>query len=326
MYDFCSHFDNYITGESWLNQDSYSTKYTYPCELMKADFSEEISEFNDICTKFNYLLDILIYGHESDDLDGALAGDYMNFWLNYELKSNNRSKVPVTDFYNSWKNVDNSLNNKHILKDKMRDIKEPHLKNMETLRNLYKSYDNIRSIILSFDTKENTCSNYTDKCFVDYEEAIKSCSEKNNFCEALIKFKTKIENLIDSASSHNCKLKESLSLPSYTKSLVSKEVRQEDSEDSPQDEPVSEEDTNSIHFKNTLAPIFSIFSVFLVLLILYKRTPFGSIIHQSILRRKKNMTDFEHDEEESLFKNDKGEKINEDNNQFNIQYHLLQNS
>ncbi|SBT84823.1 PIR protein [Plasmodium ovale] len=322
MYDFCSHFDIYITGESWLNQDSYITKYTYSCELMEAEFSKKKTEFKDICTKFNFLLDKLIYGHES-----ALAGDYMNFWLNYEFKRNNHSKVPITDFYNSWKkNVNNSLNNKNILKDKMRDIKEPHLKNMETLRNLNRSYNNMRSIIYSLETRENTCSNYTDKCFSDYEEAIKSCSEKNNYCEVLVKFKTKLENLIGSSQPHNCKLKGSLSLPSYMKPLVSKEVNQEDSRDSPQDQLVSEEDTISTHFSNTLAPIFSICSVFLVLLILYKRTPFGSIIHQRILKQKKNMTDFEHNEEESLFKNDKGKKINEDNNQFNIQYHLLQNS
>ncbi|SBS90228.1 PIR Superfamily Protein [Plasmodium ovale curtisi] len=287
-YDFCSHFDIYITGESWLNQDSYITKYTYSCELMEAEFSKKKTEFKDICTKFNFLLDKLIYGHES-----ALAGDYMNFWLNYEFKRNNRSKVPITDFYNSWKkNVNNSLNNKHILKDKMRDIKEPHLKNMET----------------------------------DYEEAIKSCSEKNNYCEALVKFKKKIENLISLSSSHICQLKGSLSMPPYRISLIEKEENREDSGDNSKDQLVLEEDTNSTHFSNTLAPIFSICSVFLVLLILYKRTPFGSIIHQRILKQKKNMTDFEHNEEESLFKNDKDKKINEDNNQFNIQYHLLQNS
>ncbi|KMZ77049.1 hypothetical protein PVIIG_06227 [Plasmodium vivax India VII] len=163
------------------------------CEYNYNDF-EEKDALKDLCAKFKCFYSLLF------DPDGVKAYsdnenvEYLNYWLNNEFKNKKISSISASNFYQKFIFYDILFDTENRLRDKIYKIKEEHLKQMDILYDLNTIYNNIKSN-LYYDKQK--CIDYSKDCVHKYKEAIKPCSINKNtkYCDALMAFKIKYENI-----------------------------------------------------------------------------------------------------------------------------------
>ncbi|KMZ99275.1 hypothetical protein PVNG_02158 [Plasmodium vivax North Korean] len=139
-------------------------------------------------------------------------GEYMNYWLNKELKNNGTSNISATDFYQELISNNSLFDTNKRLKNKIHKINAEDLEKMNTLYHLNAIFYNIKMTSYGDKTK---CSSYSDQCVQKFTDAIKSCSttKKDKYCEALKSFKIKYEKFSGNNILPGCNKEYILSLP-----------------------------------------------------------------------------------------------------------------
>ncbi|KMZ88539.1 hypothetical protein PVBG_04748 [Plasmodium vivax Brazil I] len=138
--------------------------------------------------------------------------EYLNYWLNKELKNKGTLNISAQEFYQKLITNDIFLDRQRKLVNQIHSIEEQHLKKMNILYDLNAIYYNIKNT--SYYNKEK-CSLHSDQCVQKFREAIKSCSSTNNdkYCNALNSFKKKYEKFNGNNRIGGCNKEYLLTLP-----------------------------------------------------------------------------------------------------------------
>ncbi|SBT51988.1 PIR Superfamily Protein [Plasmodium ovale wallikeri] len=295
-YNFCNNFDIYIPTEVWVEQYWNSHDYTSKCYFSTSDFSEINSDFYELCARFKCLFKYLFdYTVEDDSLSNGKA-DYMNFWLNDQLKEKKYSAVTAKQFYDKLSEKNPDFHSIIKLDNRIHNIEEKHLENMKKLKNLYKNYNEIKSKIDPFDEIPPNSISYTQECLKHYEGVINLCtSDNSNYCNALEAFKVKCEQIENSLLFKSNENQEGLAIQPVAQQLT------DQGRDQRQTKlfnaiPPEEHKTNKY---------------------------FSSII--AIKGKKNKYKDLEYGEEDISLQNSVSELIKADNRQMYMHYNPLQN-
>lgn len=263
--------DKYITNDVMIEDRWENSIYKNYCIFSKSEFSDNITEYEDICAKFKCLFNLLF--DESSDFSSIYnqSDIYINFWLNYQLKTIN----PSSDIFQSFYKVltsDPSFDIDAKLQGKIRKIQDSHLANLTIFYDLYKMYNDIYTIIQDHDSDRTKCTSYSKDCAQKYEEAIKSCSKgtSSKFCEALNFFKGKYEQLKEYIIIDNCDLEVLKPLPSHERPTEEVPSLQNGSPESAKLDNILEEQGDSKDFSTATAASGTMLGMFFISLILYK--------------------------------------------------------
>lgn len=243
-------------------------KYSYSCVLQANEFIASVNELQTICGKFKHLFSLLFsddWPYSSSDIQKA---NFLNFWLNKELKKYNNAAVYANNFYNRIKSNYDWSNEANKLKDKIYNISEVHLRNMTTLYDLYGYYHKIITIIDS--PNENECWNYSETCVQKYEEANQNCYRNTSkFCDALKSFNEKYQT-IGEQPSLKCKIKTISLLPAYGEQSSEADISLEKSKQIMEVTQSQQISYSAGSVKTICVVIVTLFSIFFISLIFYK--------------------------------------------------------
>ncbi|KMZ76972.1 hypothetical protein PVIIG_06149 [Plasmodium vivax India VII] len=210
--------DLYIGMESWLPTISQSTTYKNYCVLHFNSFVEK-DVLEDLCAKFKCFYSLLFDPIVENVFRNSENVEYLNFWLNKELKNENISSINAPHFYSKLKSDNSSFDSVNALQGKMLVINQEELKNMKTLYDLYNIYNTLKSLE---DENNKTCHEYSTECAKIYTTSMENCSNNNftKYCNALNSFNEKYEK-IDSVAMGVCNSKNIL--PLSNAEIISKE-------------------------------------------------------------------------------------------------------
>ncbi|SBT57025.1 PIR Superfamily Protein [Plasmodium ovale wallikeri] len=325
-YDFFNLMDVYNQDdekalESALQADS---SYKKLCTFDGDVFSGKRTEYETICAKFKYL-NFLLFGNTMEETNLNYHSEYMNFWLNYKLKSISNSNVCAQDFYQELKTHDLTFNSED--KIKIKNINDDNLKLMTKIYDLYSSYNEINQIINADSDDFTQCSRYSKECVQKYDDAIKICQRDKvtNFCKALNVFKEKYDQLKNDYNFvDGCKIEELKPHPSDKNLLMVSAVKGSGSEDSVVPSSISEDQGSTAGFGVVTGTISTILGILPISLILYKTTPFGSWISNRYFK-KKNIHEIIEDEEnyESLLSTSGSHDITSAHAGYKLSYNSL---
>ncbi|SBT02405.1 PIR Superfamily Protein [Plasmodium ovale curtisi] len=323
-YNFCNNFDIYIPTEVWVEQYWNSHDYTSKCYFSKSDFTEFISDFNELCARFKCLFKYLSYYTVEDDSFSNSNGDYMNFWLNNQLKESKYSAVTAKQFYKKLREKDPDFHSISKLENKIHNIEEKDLENMKTLKNLYENYNEIKSKINPFHESLNNSISYTQECLNYYDGVINLCtSDNSNYCNALKAFKVKCENINNLFSFKSNENQERLTIQPVDQELTN---QGRDQEHTNLFHVTSHEEHKSNKYFSYIITVICTFPfALIIILILYKYTPLYTYLRRQIKGMKNKCNDLEYGEEEILLQNSVSEHIKADNRQMYMHYNPLQN-
>ncbi|KMZ88618.1 hypothetical protein PVBG_04827 [Plasmodium vivax Brazil I] len=155
-------------------------------------------------------------GHSSLNSEEIISinnfrGEFMNFWLNNQLKNKN---IAADVFYEKLMSKDELFDRDKKLKDNMHRIDHSHLERMNILYGLYDSY--ISLLYPAFNEK-NSCGEHSNQCFQKYNKATKICfaDRITEFCVALKVFKNKYDQIKDKNMLDDCNKRNILNLPFF---------------------------------------------------------------------------------------------------------------
>ncbi|SCO65465.1 VIR protein [Plasmodium vivax] len=288
------------------------------------------NDLESLCCKFKYLYDLVFVTFVDHSPRNNENSEYVNYWLNKELKSKNMLSTTAEEFYQKLINNDSSFDREKKLMNKMHYINEEHLKKMDILYELNTIYNNIKSI---YDNDKQKCIDYSNECVQKYTEAIIPCSTDKNtkYCDVLKAFKNKYKNIDSTNLFGGCNAEYLLPLASLEEEnehnatvtdagLVKSEVETR-SEEKNEKTLKTQDDLEVKHeLENSMQPSLSpkeennydnnisIFTIFGIILsisvfssITYKFTPFGSWINRRLKRNKTKWRSAEDEKEtESL--------------------------
>ncbi|KMZ88571.1 hypothetical protein PVBG_04780 [Plasmodium vivax Brazil I] len=163
-----------------------------------------MNDLGNICCKFKNLYDLLFVSFGEYASRNNENSEYINYWLNKELKNKQITNMSAQVFYEKLITNDRFFDKqKKLIKNKIHDIEEEHLKKMNILYDLYTIYNKIK--ITTYDDKQN-CKLYSDKIVQKFTEAIESYStnKKDEFYKALKSFKKKYEDFNGNNNLRGC--------------------------------------------------------------------------------------------------------------------------
>ncbi|SBT84574.1 PIR protein [Plasmodium ovale] len=223
-YIFFQGTSDYAEMANKAENYNISSGYKSECENFSKDVGNSNVDLVGYCKKFKYFFHLIYSKRRLGQPDhNENAYKYLNYWINYLLKKNSsNSFICVETFYNKLKMYDTSFDNENTLNDKIYDIKNDALQNMNMLNNLYTYYEKIYSKIT--DSKvtdtQSSCLDDNQKCIEKYEEVILNCPDHDNdtpFCTELGNFKEKYEELQGSIAIPNeCSKVVLKKLPTYS--------------------------------------------------------------------------------------------------------------
>ncbi|SCO73002.1 Plasmodium vivax Vir protein/Plasmodium variant antigen protein Cir/Yir/Bir, putative [Plasmodium vivax] len=324
-YDFCNYLDLYITTESSLPSGSYNTANTYNCMFI---FHGNVRKdtLRSLCSRFINLYDLIFFPFVSYASKNNENVEYMNYWLNKELKNNGTSNISATEFYQELISNNSLFDTDKRLKNKIHKINADDLEKMNTLYHLNGIFHNIKMTSYYDETK---CKSHSTECFQKFTDAIKKCStdKKDKYCKALKSFKKKYEDYNGDNNLGGCKHEYLLKLPQLgeenensaivTASDLGKSESQQLTEKKNEQHFPAQDDlgekqastypiqtsfsqTGENHNDNNIS-IFTIFGIILSIsvfsTITYKFTPFGSWINRRLKRNKINWRNVEDEKE-----------------------------
>ncbi|SBT57063.1 PIR Superfamily Protein [Plasmodium ovale wallikeri] len=326
MYEFFKNFDEYLLYESMAPSHSHDPSYINNCDLGYQDFSGDINKLKEVCAKFKYLYFLLFYEDSSENSTDSLRAEYLNFWLNRQLKINEIPLIFASDFYSKVKSIDSLFDEKNKLSLKIYKINEDHFQYMTSLYDLYDNYNNIMSLMEGLE-KDKTCSYYADEYIKLYEKIIHNCppQSNNSFCSTLEVSKQKYEQIKDRGNFFICKIAELPALPSYRDNSLEIKTSENDVVHLRQETQDFVGDKDTRYLSSIFGFTGTILGILFTLLILYKFTPFGYRLRNLLKRNTVFHTNSQELEEISLNnsefqENDHGGKI------YNVRYNSILNS
>ncbi|SBT83648.1 PIR protein [Plasmodium ovale] len=325
-YDFFNLMDQYnlLNDEETLESGLLiDTTYKNLCTFNGDVYSGKGKEYETICAKFKYL-NFLLFGSTVEQTSHSnYHSAYMNFWLNYKLKSINNSNVCAQDFYEKLKTQDPTFDLEN--KIKIKNINDDNLKLMTKIYDLYSSYNGIYKIINAASYDFTQCPRYSMECVLKYNDAIEKCPEDcvSNFCDALKVFKGKYEQLKEKNFVDGCEIKVLTPLPSDKTSLLDLDAQRSGSADAVVPSDTLGDQGSTAGFGVVTGTISTILGILPISLILYKTTPFGSWIHNRYFK-KKNMHQIIEDEENyELLHTSGSDEINSEYAGYKLSYNSL---
>ncbi|SBS94266.1 PIR Superfamily Protein [Plasmodium ovale curtisi] len=297
-YDFFKLMDQYYQDDDKALERGLETDPSYKklCKFNGDVFSGKEKEYETICAKFKYL-NFLLFESTIEQISNLnYHSEYMNFWLNYKLKSISNSNVCAQDFYEKLKIHDLKFDSDN--KIKITNINHDNLTLMTKIYDLYISYNEISKIINGNSDDFTKCLRYSKDCVQKYDDAIKKCPQDrvSKFCDALKVFKGKYEQLKENNFLDGCKIEELKPLSSDKNLLMDSVVRESGPEDSVVSSSTSGDQGSTAGLGVVTGTISTILGILPMSLILYKTTPFGSWISNRYFK-KKNIHQIIEDEE-----------------------------
>ncbi|SBT59466.1 PIR Superfamily Protein [Plasmodium ovale wallikeri] len=319
FYDFFKYFEEYIEHEKSVETGWTASAYRNECALNGRIFGRELIGEEIICAKLKCFYNSLFHTLSKGDKHNEYA-QYLNFWVNYQLKDNQSLSTTVDSFYNNVKDISFTFDRKKKLEGKIYDIDDEQFTNMKFLNDLYRNYYDIL-IITKVPTSKNNCLEYSQKCVKTYGDAIKMCPDYNTiFCKALKVFKGKYDGINKKEALKNCNVPELLPLPEYKPPTVDRRVSQE-GELSSIEQSDQTEHTSNPYFSYVTGFTGSFIGIFFTFLILYKYTPLRSNLFHTIIKGKQMRTNLEEEyNQELLLDNSELENQDSDNMSYNILY------
>ncbi|SBT55266.1 PIR Superfamily Protein [Plasmodium ovale wallikeri] len=318
-YNFFQYFEDYIKYEESIKDQWNTSVYKNGCTFDGRINVERLNNIGVICAKFKYFYNLLFYSISSYHKHKEYA-EYLNFWVNSQIKNNIIPTITVKDFYNNVIFYSILFDSQNKLKNKIYDINEELFTNMKNLYDLYRNYYNIL-ILTKTSASKNNCLQHSTKCVQVYEQAINKCPNDNTvFCKALKDFKEKYDGINNPASLKNCKEEELLALPQYKGPSL--EGALPEGQLKFMDEPNDQAEHASItYFNYVFGFTGTIIGIFFILLILYKYTPFRSRLFRGIINQRKILTNLDETyNQESLLDNSELEHHISDNMSYNVLY------
>ncbi|SBT33143.1 PIR Superfamily Protein [Plasmodium ovale wallikeri] len=178
-------FDTYINTQDSI-QDYYCERITWVDKINRTKYEK-------IC---KYFVKSLIYIHNNSvaeahdsflDITEELC-EYINYWLNYELRNIIRCPYNALTFYHDIKQNNYGVPQLEKCKKNIKNFDDTTFINIEIL---YKLYYNLDKYLNSFtDDKLEQC-NYANECSKLYDEKKTQCNSNSRsfFCKELIVFK-----------------------------------------------------------------------------------------------------------------------------------------
>ncbi|SBT84301.1 PIR protein, partial [Plasmodium ovale] len=297
--------------------------YKKLCKFNGDVFSGKEKEYETICAKFKYL-NFLLFGNGMKQTSLLKCHSaYMNFWLNYKLKSISNSNVCAKDFYEKLKNQNPQFDSEN--KIEITNISDDNLTPMTEIYNLYSSYNEINKIIIALIGDFTQCSSYSKECVKKYDDAIKKCPEDNvsNFCNALKDFKRKYEQLKEDNSVDDCEIELLKELPSDETSLLNSAVPGSGPADAVVPSDTSGDQRSTAGFGVVTGTISTILGILPISLIMYKTTPFGSWISNRYFKKKNIHQIIEDEENYELLHTSGSNEINSEYAGYKLSYNSL---
>ncbi|SBT55485.1 PIR Superfamily Protein [Plasmodium ovale wallikeri] len=318
-YDFFKYYEEYIEHEKSVETGWNASAYRNECALNGTIFGRELIGEEIICAKLKCFHNSLFHTISRGDKNNEYA-QYLNFWVNNQLKDNKVFSTTVDSFYRKVRDNSFTFDIQNKLKGKIYDIDHEQFTNMKFLNDLYRNYYNIL-IINKARISENDCLKYSTKCVQVYEEAIKKCpTDSSTFCKALKSFKGKYDEINKKEALKNCKVQELLPLPEYKAPTLDMRTTQE-GELSSMEESDQTEHPSTPYFSYVTGFTGSFIGIFFTFLILYKYTPLRSNLFHTIIKGKQMRTNLEEEyNQELLLDNSELEHQDSDNMSYNILY------
>ncbi|SBS94355.1 PIR Superfamily Protein, partial [Plasmodium ovale curtisi] len=323
-YDFFNLMDQYNQDDEEKLERGVQTDPIYKnlCAFNGEVFSGKGTEYEMICAKFKYLR-FLLFENTVEQTNLNYHSAYMNFWLNYQLKSINNSNVCANNFYQKLKDQNPTFDLEN--KIKITNINDYNLTLMTEIYDLYISYNEISKIINGNSDDFTKCLRYSKDCVQKYDDAIKKCPQDrvSKFCNALKDFKRKYEQLKEDNSVDGCKIEELKPLISDKNLLMDSVVRESGPEDSVVPSGTPGDQGSTAGFGVVTGTISTILGILPISLILYKTTPFGSWISNRYLKKKNIHQIIEDEETYELLHTSGSHEINSENAGYNLSYNSL---
>ncbi|SBS89830.1 PIR Superfamily Protein, partial [Plasmodium ovale curtisi] len=223
-YSFFEGTSNYAEKAKRADIANIPSDYTSGCNKFSNDVGTSNVDLVSYCKKFKYFFHLISPNTKlTNPVHDENAYRYLNYWINYLLnKNSSNSSICAQTFYKKLKEYDTNFDNQNALKDKIYDIKNDALQDMNILNNLYTYYGNIYSKITdsSLTDQQRSCSDDNQKCINKYKEVIHHCPDNDNntpFCTALRNFKENYEMLQNLNNEHNeCSKVVLKNLPTYS--------------------------------------------------------------------------------------------------------------
>ncbi|KMZ83503.1 hypothetical protein PVBG_00585 [Plasmodium vivax Brazil I] len=184
-YDIFRYIHNYQAQKIPAGSNTADvSNLTNDCNKINEHPASDHEGLKNICKKF---ILYFIYLSQNIPIDVNYF-EYLNYWLNKELK---KIRTSATDFIRVMDSIVNYKFPVHSLyykiKDKVYNIKEDVLNEMDTLYTLYDNYNKFLT-----ETKDGSkCEEYGNKCLDVYETNINNCYQNKNrqFYKALLQFR-----------------------------------------------------------------------------------------------------------------------------------------
>ncbi|SBT55849.1 PIR Superfamily Protein [Plasmodium ovale wallikeri] len=318
-YDFFKYFEDYIKYEKSIQTEWNVPSYKNECMFNKRLYAQNLNDLEVICAKFKCFHNSLFYSFSSNNKHNEYT-QYLNFWVNNQLKDNPAFSTTVNSFYRKLKDISFTFDTKNKLEGKIYDIDNEQFTNMKFLYDLYSNYSSIKRIN-DFPTSENNCLEYAQKCVKTYGDAIKKCPDYNTiFCKALKVFKEKYDGINKKEALKNCNVQELSPLPEYKAPTLDMRTS-EGGELSSMEQSDQTEHPSNPYFSYVTGFTGSFIGIFFTFLILYKYTPLRSNLFHTIIKGKQMRTNLEEEyNQELLLDNSELEHHNSDNMSYNILY------
>ncbi|SBT01298.1 PIR Superfamily Protein, partial [Plasmodium ovale curtisi] len=330
-YDYVSQFpSNKMIFDTYIN--TQGSIQDYYCERITWIDGVNITKYEEIC---KYFVKSLIYIHNNSvveandsflDITEELC-EYINYWLNYELRNIIRCPYNALNFYHDIKQNNYGVPQLEKCKKNIKNFDDTTFINIGVL---YKLYYNLDKYLNPFsDDKLKQC-NYANECSKLYNEKKTQCNSnsRSSFCKELIVFKD-LYNIAVAKEDTCPDLKKNL-LPPRTDSsnLGSQELEESDT---PLGETLVDRGNElkdyvppgsfSLGFNIIISVSIFLFISFL-LFIFYKFTSFGSLLCLR-MRQKKTFCDDMYEESQQM---QLGESKNKRADMNNKEYYMLHNS
>ncbi|SBT02509.1 PIR Superfamily Protein, partial [Plasmodium ovale curtisi] len=267
-YDFFKYFDEYIEYEKSIETEWNVPVYKNECAFDGRYYIGNLKGEEIICAKLKCFYNSLLNSISSDHKHKEYA-EYLNFWVNTQLKNNITPPTTVKNFYDKVKHYAYFFDRNKKLEDKIYDINDEEFTNMKLLYDLHRNYYDIL-IATKASTGNYNCLEYSKKCVQVYEEAIKKCpTDATIFCKALQVFKEKYDGINNPASLKNCKEEGLLVLPKYKGPSLEGTLQEGQLKfmEEPNDQA---EYASTTYFNYVFGFTGTILGIFFTLLILYK--------------------------------------------------------
>ncbi|SBT02425.1 PIR Superfamily Protein [Plasmodium ovale curtisi] len=325
FYDFFNLMDEYNQDDEKALENALErdTSYKNLCTFNGDAFSGKEAEYETICAKFKYLNFLLFEGTIEQTSKLNYHREYMNFWLNYQLKSINNSNVCANNFYQKLKNQNPTFDLKN--KIKITNINHDNLTLMTKIYDLYISYNEISKIINGNSDDFTKCLRYSKECVKKYKVAIEKCptGRVSNFCNALNVFKGKYEQLKEKNLVEGCKIEVLEQLPSDETSLLNSDIQRSDPENSMVSSSTLGDQGSTAGFGVVTGTISTILGILPISLILYKITPFGSWIRNRYFKKKNIHQIIDDEENYELLHTSGSHEINSEHAGYKLSYNSL---